>query len=143
MKRTWPPPQVIFVGLELNQHGQAASQEQASSSCPVIFQGVLSFGSSVALAVESEQNSAAASAPNDDRKNDVDFISPSLQSRALKDNSISPVKETQDRYELEGNFKAGLASCSSERGAVRLRARLRRGAQVFVFHCAPSEDWSG
>src|SRR5260370_3488252 len=92
MKRTWPPPQVIFVGLELNQHGQAASQEQASSSCPVIFQGVLSFGSSVALAVESQQNSAAASAPNDDKKNDVYFISPSLQSRAFQDNSISLVK---------------------------------------------------
>src|SRR6266566_4024331 len=45
MKSTWPPPQVIFVGLEFNQHGQAASHEQASSSWPVIFHGVLSFGS--------------------------------------------------------------------------------------------------
>src|SRR6516225_8239924 len=45
MKRTWPPPQVILVGLELNQHGHAASHEQASSSWPVIFHGVLSFGS--------------------------------------------------------------------------------------------------
>ena len=74
MKRTWPPPQVIFVGLELNQHGQAASQEQASSSCPVIFHGVLSFGSSVALTVEAEYNSAAASAPNGERKSDVVFM---------------------------------------------------------------------
>src|SRR5262249_12143036 len=40
MKKTWPPLQFIFVGFESNQQGQAASQEQASSSCPVIFQGV-------------------------------------------------------------------------------------------------------
>src|SRR5437879_4742541 len=43
MNSTWPPPQVIFVGLELNQHGHAASHEHASSSWPVIFHGVLSF----------------------------------------------------------------------------------------------------
>src|SRR5947208_17057346 len=41
MKSTCPPLQVIFVGLESNQHGHAASHEQASSSCPVIFHGVL------------------------------------------------------------------------------------------------------
>src|SRR6266436_381157 len=82
MKSTWPPPQVIFVGLELNQHGQAASQEHASSSCPVIFHGVLSFGSSAPLPSEARQNSAVASAPNDKRKSGVVFIEPNLQSGA-------------------------------------------------------------
>src|SRR6185369_16551619 len=48
MNITWPPPQVIFVGFESNQQGQAASQEQASSSCPETFQG--SFFSSPARA---------------------------------------------------------------------------------------------
>src|SRR2546428_9425734 len=49
MKITWPPPQVILVGLESNQQGQAASQEHASSSWPETFQG--SFFSSPARAV--------------------------------------------------------------------------------------------
>src|ERR1700693_6212091 len=40
MKRANPPLQFIFVGLESNQQGQAASQEQASSSWPDIFQEV-------------------------------------------------------------------------------------------------------
>jgi hypothetical protein len=40
MKITWPPPQVIFVGLESNQHGHAASQEHASSRSPLTFHGV-------------------------------------------------------------------------------------------------------
>src|SRR5450759_871457 len=48
MKITWPPPQVIFVGFESNQQGQAASQEQASSSWPETFQGA--FFSSAAAA---------------------------------------------------------------------------------------------
>ncbi len=74
MKSAWPPPQVIFVGLELNQHGQAASHEQASSSWPVIFHGVLSFGSSTALAVEAKQKNATASTPSDEGKSDVVFM---------------------------------------------------------------------
>src|SRR5262249_46261964 len=41
MNNTWPPPQVIFVGFEPNQHGHAALQEHASSSCPVFFHGTL------------------------------------------------------------------------------------------------------
>jgi hypothetical protein len=44
MKSTWFPPHVIRVGLESNQHGQAALQEHASSSWPVIFHFVTSFG---------------------------------------------------------------------------------------------------
>src|SRR5713101_7390926 len=52
MKITWPPPQVIFVGLESNQQGQAASQEHASSSWPETFQGVF-FSSARETAVES------------------------------------------------------------------------------------------
>src|SRR6266571_3471688 len=61
MKSTWPPPQVIFVGLELNQHGHAASHEHASSSWPVIFQGVLSFGSFAARAGALRTSRQAAS----------------------------------------------------------------------------------
>src|SRR5436190_14876400 len=38
MNNTWPPPQFIRLGLELNQHGQAALQVQASSRSPLIFQ---------------------------------------------------------------------------------------------------------
>src|SRR6266567_115321 len=38
MNKTWPPPQFMRVGFELNQHGQAAAQVQASSSSPLIFQ---------------------------------------------------------------------------------------------------------
>src|SRR6266403_2260089 len=76
MKSTWPPPHVIFVGLESNQHGQAASQEQASSSWPVIFHGVLSFGGSPAHTAEPKQKNPVASAPNDERKRDVVFIVP-------------------------------------------------------------------
>src|SRR5947208_12882634 len=74
MKRTWPPPQVILVGLEPNQQGHAASHEQASSSWPVIFHGVLSFGSSTALAVEAKQKNATASTPSDEGKSDVVFM---------------------------------------------------------------------
>src|ERR1019366_7804516 len=38
MNNTCMPPQFIRLGSELNQHGQAALQLHASSSCPVIFQ---------------------------------------------------------------------------------------------------------
>src|SRR6184192_3118791 len=61
MKSTCPPLQVIFVGLESNQHGHAASHEQASSSCPVIFHGVLSFVFSDAGPVETVKRRLAAS----------------------------------------------------------------------------------
>src|SRR5439155_13125682 len=61
MKSTCPPPQVIFVGLESNQHGHAASHEQASSSCPVIFHGVLSFVFSDARPIETVKRRLAAS----------------------------------------------------------------------------------
>src|ERR1700693_2162045 len=47
MKITWPPPQVIFVGFESNQQGQAASQEHASSNWPETFHGAF-FSSAVA-----------------------------------------------------------------------------------------------
>src|SRR5262249_51778489 len=39
MKFTWPPLQCERVGFDANQHGHAASQEQASSITPEIFQG--------------------------------------------------------------------------------------------------------
>src|SRR2546426_11870134 len=45
-----PPPQVMRVGLEPNQQGQAALQEHASSSWPTIFQGVLAGAGFVASA---------------------------------------------------------------------------------------------
>src|SRR6516225_2637479 len=71
MKRTWPPPQVILVGLELNQHGHAASHEQASSSWPVIFHGVLSFGSFAARTGAAWTRKLAMSAQE---KSDLVFI---------------------------------------------------------------------
>src|SRR6266487_656669 len=41
MKMIWAPSQVMREGRDLNQHGQAGRQEQASSSSPVIFHEVL------------------------------------------------------------------------------------------------------
>src|SRR5882672_6241846 len=40
MNNTCTPPQFIRLGNELNQHGQAALQLHASSSCPLIFQEI-------------------------------------------------------------------------------------------------------
>src|SRR5262249_4227874 len=51
MKRTKPPLHCECVGLEPNQHGQAALQEQASSSWPDIFQGVFLSSAVAANAV--------------------------------------------------------------------------------------------
>jgi hypothetical protein len=86
MKSTWPPPQVIFVGLELNQHGQAASQEQASSSWPVIFHGVLSFGSFAAPRGDPMKMSPVTNAQG---KRDVLFIGrSSVYPPAFQDNVI-------------------------------------------------------
>src|SRR6266496_988063 len=83
MKSTCPPPQVILVGLESNQQGHAASHEQASSSWPVIFHGVLSFGSSAAPAVEAKQKNVTASAPSNEGKSDVVFM--------VQDSTTTPV----------------------------------------------------
>src|SRR6266568_7114399 len=88
MKSTWPPPQVILVGLEPNQQGHAASHEQASSSWPVIFHGVLSFGSSTALVVEGKQKNATASTPNDGGKSDVVFMVQDSTTTSVLDNPI-------------------------------------------------------
>src|SRR5689334_3938491 len=41
MKTICAPSQVMREGRDLNQHGQAGRQEQASSSSPLIFQEVL------------------------------------------------------------------------------------------------------
>src|SRR6266581_271578 len=41
MKTICPPSQVMREGRDLNQHGQAGRQEQASSSSPLIFHEVL------------------------------------------------------------------------------------------------------
>src|SRR6266542_177456 len=57
MKMTWPPPQVIFVGFESNQHGQAASQEQASSNWPETFQGAF-FSSARAASMPARRRSS-------------------------------------------------------------------------------------
>src|SRR4029450_9076785 len=88
MKSTWPPPQVILVGLESNQHGHAASHEQASSSWPVIFHGVLSFGSSAALAIEAKQKNATARTPNDEEKSEVVFMVQDSRTMRVLDKSI-------------------------------------------------------
>src|SRR5580765_3902370 len=49
MKRIWPPPHAMRVGFEPNQHGHAAEQLHASSSCPTIFHGA--FGASAVAGV--------------------------------------------------------------------------------------------
>src|SRR2546430_603976 len=85
MKSTCPPPQVILVGLELNQHGQAASHEQASSSWPVIFHGVLSLGS-FAARVGPLRNSRPATSVHGRRK--VVFIAESYDHARGDDKSI-------------------------------------------------------
>src|SRR6266567_2004054 len=71
MKSTCPPPQVILVGLEPNQQGHAASHEQASSSWPVIFHGVLSLDSFAARRDTPRQRRPPTSA---NEKSDVVFM---------------------------------------------------------------------
>src|SRR5215216_1449951 len=71
MKSTWPPLHVIFVGFELNQHGHAASHEQASSSWPVIVHGVTSLGSFAARTGEASMRRPATVAQ---KKSNVVFI---------------------------------------------------------------------
>jgi hypothetical protein len=50
MKSAKPPLQFILVGFESNQHGQAASQEHASSSWPETFHGGFAVFASAAVA---------------------------------------------------------------------------------------------
>ncbi len=73
------------MGLELNQHGQAASQEQASSSWPVIFHGVLSFGSFVARRGDPRKRRPATSAHG---KRGVVFIGRHFTARRSPDKLI-------------------------------------------------------
>src|SRR5580765_8761647 len=102
MKITWPPPQVIFVGLESNQHGHAASQEHASSRSPLTFHGV--FFSSPAAATDA-RNIAIT------RENFAIFMdSSSLESP--KENTASGELEARIRI-LRGNGTV-LAPCGPE-----------------------------
>src|SRR6184192_3103513 len=87
-KMTCGGGQVILVGLEPNQQGHAASHEQASSSWPVIFHGVLSFGLSAAPAVEAKQKNVTASTPNDEGKSDVVFMVRILTASRVPDKTI-------------------------------------------------------
>src|SRR5439155_25441470 len=128
MKSTWPPPQVILVGLEPNQHGHAASQEQAASSCPVIFHGVLSLGSFAALVVEAKQENAAASMPNNERKSGVVFMVQNLQLRALRAIRFC---DSRGLPASLGRFgRSGFAEATPD-------------AAAFALRFAPSEGWSG
>src|SRR5712692_4065422 len=63
MKTTWPPLQCIRVGFESNQHGQAASQEQASSRAPLTFQEVF-FSSASDTKVRIKKRAVAISERN-------------------------------------------------------------------------------
>ena len=56
MKMAKPPLQFILVGLEPNQQGHAASQEQASSSWPDIFQEVFLSSATTPSAVATRTN---------------------------------------------------------------------------------------
>src|SRR6266446_6403722 len=106
MKSTWPPPQVILVGLESNQHGQAASQEQASSSCPVIFHGVLSLGGSAARTNPTKQKSAA-SAPDDERVSNFIFIACEFTVGGLSQTSRFCRAFLAHKFGRENAFAAG------------------------------------
>src|SRR5437762_7686292 len=98
MKSTWPPPQVIFVGLELNQHGHAASHEHASSSWPVIFHGVLSFGSFAPRIGVLRMSRQAASVQ---AKGNLVFIVPKFYSYASRGQiDFHPIRERTYLAEL-------------------------------------------
>src|SRR5438477_2954875 len=84
MKSTCPPPQVILVGLEPNQQGHAASHEQASSSWPVIFHGVLSLGS-LAARSDTRQRRPPTSAHE---KSDLVFMAPNLKATMSRTNQF-------------------------------------------------------
>ena len=71
---TWPPPQVMRVGLELNQHGQAALQEQASSSWPVIFHGTFAAAAASLAALVLHHLRLAFMAGNHIRFTALDFV---------------------------------------------------------------------
>src|SRR5437763_5734382 len=115
MKSTCPPPQVILVGLESNQHGHAASHEQASSSWPVIFHGVLSFGSSTAPAVEAKQKNATTSAPNGERKSDLVFIAQNSTTTRASDNPILCFRSDLASFWEQRVTRLELATSSLER----------------------------
>src|SRR6266568_610890 len=85
MKSTCPPLQVILVGLEPNQQGHAASHEQASSSWPVIFHGVLSLGSFAARRGTPRQRRPTTSMQG---KRDVVFMARYFTATALPDKPI-------------------------------------------------------
>src|SRR5438034_3336535 len=86
MKSTWPPPQVILVGLEPNQHGHAASHEHASSSWPVIFHGVLSLASFVAARRGAPRKRSAATSAQG--KKDMVFMVQNFMIKGVLDKPI-------------------------------------------------------
>src|ERR1700737_4676343 len=85
MKSTCAPSHVIFVGLDPNQHGQAASHEHASSSWPVIFHGVLSAFSSAARAAVALNIMNAVSEADERKNKDVGFIAQKFSPKRYRD----------------------------------------------------------
>src|SRR6267142_2121972 len=65
MKMIWAPSQVIREGRDLNQQGQAARQEQASSSSPVTFHFILACesGAGAASAATARRGASIKTAP--------------------------------------------------------------------------------
>src|SRR5437870_8095286 len=125
MKRTWPPPQVILVGLELNQHGHAASHEHASSSWPVIFHGVFSFDSLAARTGAAGMRSDATSAHGS--TNGV-FIA---------------LNATMTRGWWATSFQAGLPAVAWRFRRFASAKTTAHSLQPFVLRYVPSEGWSG
>src|SRR5258706_3162824 len=116
MKITWPPPQVIFVGLESNQQGQAASQEHASSSWPETFQG--SFFSSPARAAKAPASRTSTARIDFARMAGLLFV---LQ-RAYRtgvDLSKGPAEGTSNDREVQRGDRSG---SGREPGAAGRRA---------------------
>src|SRR6267154_115886 len=77
MNTICPPPQVILVGFEPNQQGQAALQVQASSSWPTIRHGTAAVGALVSAFVVptlKARQSPPSARTRQDRSNPLRFI---------------------------------------------------------------------
>src|SRR6266511_1517297 len=146
MKSTWPPPQVILVGLELNQHGHAASHEQASSSWPVIFHGVLSFGSFAARTGATWMRRPATSAH---AKRDLVFITPEFYGYAWRgqiDFALRkvPADECPSRTRLQvllkGDSRLFVRKCKidDKNPRAKLSRMWRMALVVILSHCRRS-----
>src|SRR5437870_12596087 len=125
MKSTCPPLQVILVGLEPNQQGHAASHEQASSSWPVIFHGVLSLGSFAARRGTPRQRRPTTSMQG---KRDVVFMARYFTATALPDKPILWCPPAVAVAVPATRCVAGLLRTTKRLHGIRFRAATARQA---------------